>query len=291
MCVWLKTAKSTDLCSKRLQNGESKIRKNNWVLERGTQKLLTIEYRKPSIHWFFSSPAALCFHSFSFLSLSPITRIHLLVLIQSSLRLDKFKESSVIHSLGLSTCCAVSRASAKDIFGAVRTKSGFGGNYCTKDASNFHCISIILCIIIIILIIFFHRCFLLSGSGSKLKSHFAFNWYSLTPQKRPNEFDVKTFGPSSLTLPLPLLPSKTTLPAPKNFDVQTVVLPGSSHYLSPLCLSPSLSHNRCDEHKMEQGQCQRENDAQCEKERQRERERRGMRWQVWSGVGRTRSTR
>lgn len=129
------------------------------------------------------------------LSLSPIARIHLLVLIQSSLRLDKFKESSVIHSLGLSTCCAVSRASAKDIFGAVRTKSGFGGNYCTKDASNFHCISIILCIIILIIfiIIFFHRCFLLSGSGSKLKSHFAFNWYSLTPQKRPNKFDVKTF--------------------------------------------------------------------------------------------------
>lgn len=71
MCAWIKTAKSTDLWSKRLQNGESKIRKNNWVLERGTQKLSTIEYRKPSINWFFSSPAALCFHSFSFLSLSP----------------------------------------------------------------------------------------------------------------------------------------------------------------------------------------------------------------------------
>lgn len=120
----------------------------------------------------------------------------------------------------------------KRYFREARTKSGFGGNYrrCLKLKIAF---LLLLCIIIVILIIFIiifiHRFFLFSGSGSKLKSHFAFNWYSLTPQKRPNEFDVKTFGPTSPPLPSPF----NTLPAPKNFDVQTVVLPGSSHYLSP----------------------------------------------------------
>lgn len=212
MCVWLKTAKSTDLCSKRLQNGESKIRKNS-IGERNS-KAVNNWIQKAQYPFF---PHLLLFaFTLSPFSLSPIARIHLLVLIQSSLRLDKFKETSVIHSLGLSTCCAVSRASAKDIFGAVRTKSGFGGNYCTKDASNFHCISIILCIIIIlIIIIFFHRCFLLSGSGSKLKSHFAFNWYSLTPQKRPNEFDVKTFDHPLSPYPCLYFLRKPHSPLPK----------------------------------------------------------------------------
>jgi len=45
---------------------------------------------------------------------------------------------------------------------------------------------------------YYYHCFPFFLSGQKLKSHLTFNWYSLTPQKRPNEFDVKTFASKTL---------------------------------------------------------------------------------------------
>lgn len=159
----------------------------------------------------------------------------------------------------------------KRYFREARTKSGFGGNYrrCLKLKIAF---LLLLCIIIVILIIFIiifiHRFFLFSGSGSKLKSHFAFNWYSLTPQKRPNEFDVKTFGPTSPPSPFSLQHTSRSQKLWCANSCSAGIFPLSF----PVSLSLTLLHNRCDEHKMEQGQCQRENDALCKKGRQRETE-------------------
>lgn len=144
----------------------------------------------------------------------------------------KFKESWVIHSL------AVSQATAKDIFERPKKKSRFWRQLQKMPKISiaflilflFFCYCFFFMILLLLLLLFSLLVSFCSRLGSKLKSHFAFNWYSLTPQKRPNEFDVKTFGTHPANPPRYRL--RTTLPAPKNFYVQTVVPPGSPHYLS-----------------------------------------------------------